>query len=180
MSSLKVALNHHHRQALWGLGLGLLMNACTSTSTPQHAITSAVSVANHNQAEKVQDVMTGPARDAFGTPEGLAALRDKLSKVKSIATPELIRDYKGEHGEGQVGEIRLYGARISGLTKDGAPATYTAHVSCDVSQEEESTPYMKGACWPDPNGGPYMCDADTPAASYTEEVQHCRVADLVP
>jgi hypothetical protein len=180
MSSCNVAMNQYRRQAVLGLGLGLLMNACTLTSTPEHAIKSAVSVADHNKAEKVQDVMIGPALDAFGTPEGLAALRDKLSKVTSIAEPQLIRFYEGARGDGQVGDIRLYSARVSGLTKAGATATYTARISCDVSTEEVTTPFMKGTCWPDPNGGPDNCDADTPSSEYTQEVQHCRVADLVP
>ncbi len=180
MSNCKVSINRYRRQAVLGLGLGLLMNACTLTSTPEYAIKSAVSVANHNKAEKIQDVMTGPALAAFGTPEGLGALRDKLSKVTSITEPQMLRAHLGEHGDGQIGEVRLYSAKVSGLTKAGAPATYTASIACDVSYEEESTPYMKGTCWPDPNGGPDNCDADTPASDYTEEVQHCRVADLVP
>jgi hypothetical protein len=179
MSSCNVA-NHYRRQAVWGLGLGLLMNACTLTSTPEHAIKSAVSVANHNRAQKVQDVMTGPARDAFGTPEGLAALRNKLSKVTSIATPQLVGTYAGKQGDGGFGLIRVFATSVSGLTKAGAPATYNARIDCEVGVEEVSTPYMKGTCWPDPNGGPDNCDADTPASDYTEEVQHCRVAELAP
>ena len=185
MSSSAASSDRHHRKIsiLLGMGLGLLMAGCTliSTSTPEETIKTVVSTAKHSRMGDVREVMTGSALDAFGTKEGLADLRGKLSKILAIAPPELITSEKGEQGDNHYGDVRrIFRTNVAGLTKEGAPASYTVHITCDVTYEEEHTPFMKGICRADPNdpSGPDQCDPDTPAFDWEGEVQHCRVSEI--
>ena len=180
--SSSAALSDRHRRSigiLFGLGLGLLITGCTLTATPEQTLKSAVSTAKFRRVRNVHNVMTGAALDAFGTKEGLAAFREKLSKITSIAPPQLIASDKGDQGDDHYGDIRrVFSANVSGLTKEGKPATYTAHITCAVDYEEVHTPFVAGTCMPDPNGGPDQCTADTPAYDWEGEGQNCRVSDI--
>lgn len=172
------ASSDRHLRTL-GILLGLLMAGCVSTVTPEETIKSAVSVARHGRIKSAQAVMTGPALDAFGTKEGLAALQEKLSKIISIDPPELIQSEQGDQGDGHHGDVRrVFSTKVSGLTKAGAPAAYTARITCDVTYEEVHTPYMQGNCTWDPNTNMQQCDPDTPAYDWEGEVQDCRVSEI--
>lgn len=163
------------------LGLGLLMAGCVSTVTPENTIQSVVSVARHQRVRSASDVMTGPALDAFGTKEGLAALQEKLSKILSINPPELIQSEQGDQGDGHHGDVRrIFRTEVSGVTKAGAPAAYTARITCDVTYQEVHTPFMKGNCIWNPDTGMDQCDPDTPAYDWEGEVQDCRVSEIAP
>jgi hypothetical protein len=164
---------------LLGLGLGLAGCVSTLTVTPEETIKSAVSVARHGRIKSAQAVMTGPALDAFGTKEGLAALQEKLNKILSIDPPELIQSKQGDQGDGHHGDVRrVFSTKVSGLTKAGASAAYTARITCDVTYEEVHTPFMKGNCTWDPNTGMDQCDPDTQADDWEGEVQHCRLSEI--
>ncbi|MFL6237809.1 MAG: hypothetical protein ACJ76N_32125 [Thermoanaerobaculia bacterium] len=166
---------------LLGLGLGLAGCVSTSNVTPEETIKSAVSVARHGRIKSARTVMTGSALDAFGTKEGLAALHGKLSEILSIDPPELIGSDQGDQGYGHQGDIRrVFSTKVSGLTETGAPASYTAHITCKVTYEEVHTPEIKGICTLDPNnpGGMEQCDPDTPAFDWEGEAQHCRLSEI--
>jgi hypothetical protein len=86
--SRSTASSNLYRRAigiLFGLGLGLLITGCTLNASPERALKSAVSVAKFRRVGGAPKVMTGAALDAFGTKEGLAAFREKLSKITSMA-----------------------------------------------------------------------------------------------
>ncbi len=102
-------------------------------------------MAKHSRVRSVQKVMADTALDAFGTKEGLAALRDKLSKIVSMDSPRLIASEKGDQGDDHYGDVRrVFITTVSGLTKEGTPADYTVHITCDVTYQEEHTPFMAG------------------------------------
>jgi hypothetical protein len=180
--SRSTASSNLYRRAigiLFGLGLGLLITGCTLNASPERALKSAVSVAKFRRVGGAPKVMTGAALDAFGTKEGLAAFREKLSKITSMAPAQLIAHDLGDQGGDHYGDVRrVFSTTVSGLTKAGAPANYTARITCDVDYEVEDTPYSAGICTPDPNGGPDQCTPDTPASHWEGEVQSCRVSDI--
>jgi hypothetical protein len=189
MSGFTVSFARLHRKvgSLLGLGLGLLMTGCASTTwietaSPEDSLKAAISTAKHGQVEHVQDVMTGPALESFGSKEGLATLHKKLSKIISIDPPQLVSSEQGDQGNGHTGDIwRFFRANVSGRTKEGAAARYTAHITCDVAYAKEHSPFDKGTCLPDPSdpSGPDLCQPDTPASDWEGERQHCRVSELV-
>jgi hypothetical protein len=161
------------------LGLGLLMAGCVSTITPEDTIQSVVSVARHQRVRSASEVMTDPALAAFGTKEGLAALQEKLSKILSIDPPKIIQSDQGDQGYGHQGDVRrVFSTNVSGLTKAGDPATYTAQITCKVTYEEVHTPFIPGNCTWDPNTNTQQCDPDTPAYDWEGEVQDCRLSEI--
>lgn len=170
---------------LAALGLGLMLTGCTPeirTWAPDLTVRTAVEVARHGHPVNVHWFMTGPALDAFGTREGLAALRDKLSKVTAIEKPRLIARAEGNQGYGHHGDVkRLFSASVSGLTRQGAPATYTAHVVCVVSYRSFYLPPESEQCVYDGIGTRhYLCQPGAPADYGYREAQTCRLSRLEP
>jgi hypothetical protein len=166
---------------LLGLGLGLLITGCTLNDSPERALKSAVSVAKFRRVGGAREVMTGAALDAFGTKAGLAAFREKLSKITTLAPAQLVSRDLGDQGSDHYGDIRrVFVTTVTGLTKNGAPASYTAHIACSVDYEVEDTPFSAGVCTPNPAdpSGPDECTPDTPASHWEGEVQHCQVSDI--
>jgi hypothetical protein len=177
-------LNRYKVQGvLAALGLGLMLTGCTPeirTWAPDLTVRTAVKMARYGHPVNVHWFMTGPALDAFGTPEGLVVLRDKLSKVTAIEKPQLIARAEGDQGYGHHGDVkRLFRASVSGRTRQGAPATYTAHVVCSVSYRSFYLPPESEHCVYDGIGSRhYLCQPGAPADYEYREAQTCRLSKL--
>jgi hypothetical protein len=178
------AFNRHYRTLgiLVGLGLGLLFTGCVSiiTTNPADTLQSAVATAKNGSARKAREVMAGSALTVFGAKEGLAAFRDKLSKIVAMDPPRLIAREEGDQGHGHHGDVtRVYSTNVSGLTKEGVPAEYTVQVTCGVVYQEIHLPSESGyaSFYPWSHHGIAHSD-DVPAYDWEGEVQDCRISQL--
>jgi hypothetical protein len=176
-----------HRRVLGillGLGLGLSLSGCASspvTTSPKDTLLSAVDTAKHGRARRAGKVLTGSALTVFGTKEGLAAFRDKLSKVVSMSEPRLITSRQGDQGYHQSGDVsRVYSTNVSGLTKAGAPARYTVQITCGVTYQEIHLPAQNGYAILDPMN-PHSKEHTDPqdAFDWEGEVEDCRVSQIL-
>jgi hypothetical protein len=184
---MSAASSTRHRRTLGilvGLGLGLSFSGCAPslvTTSPKDALLSALDTANHGRARRAEKVMTGSALTVFGTKKGLAAFRDKLSKVVAMSTPRLIASRQGDQGNDHSGDVsRVYSTNVSGLTKAGTPARYTVQITCGVTYQEIHWPAQNGFALNDPMH-PHSNEHTEAQDAYDweGEVEDCRVSQIL-
>ena len=164
--------------------LMLSFSACnlSSTGSPGGVLNLAFNSIQKAKLSDFQGALTGQALKEYGTAEGLALLKNRLSSYKDInvANYVVIKKVEGDQGDGFHGDVlRVYSCDVLSTqafkSKKQKLKIFSATVDCNVSMGMvQSGENCHGG-----GGGPDNYEPPTCSPDYSEEeFEDCRVSSL--
>ena len=148
------------------------LTGCIDNTSPKGTLTSAAYSLKKGNTQEYQRLLSGPAREKFGTPEGMAALKQKLQPHNSFSfgREAILQSQYGYQGHGYYGDIlRVYQIEVLGETSQAKGVhVMTAQVTCEVYVRAQR--YLGGCN--NNQGGIGNC------GTYYGETEACVITDL--